>query len=341
MRAMAVVDYQRPLELLDLPVPDPADGELLVRVRYCGVCFSDVKTVTGHMPYSSSLKLPHVAGHEIAGVVAQTGPGTTLQTGQRVAIYNYWACGTCRSCRAGEETVCLNLRGWVGFTSPGGFQEYLVVPEKYALPLPDSIADEQAAALSCATGTSYRAVISRGKVAAGESVLVVGAGGVGLQALQVARAAGARVFATDVDQRKLARARELGATTPPEGTSDAAGWLRERTDGGADLVIEAAGKPESLALAGATARPGGRVVMVGYTVGERFPIPSSETVLGEVSYIGSRYVKRDELARAVELVASGAVNPALDEIFELRDANAALQRLTSGAACGRVVLRVS
>jgi D-arabinose 1-dehydrogenase-like Zn-dependent alcohol dehydrogenase len=162
-----------------------------------------------------------------------------------------------------------------------------------------------------------------------------------LQAIQVARAAGARVFAADIDQRKLARARELGATTPPEGTSDAAGWLRERTDGGADLVIEAAGKAESLALAGATARPGGRVVMVGYTVGERFPIPSSETVLGEVSYIGSRYVKRDELARAVELVASGAVNPALDEIFDLRDANAAMQRLTSGAACGRVVLRVS
>src|SRR5918911_147228 len=329
MRAMAVVDYERPLELLDLPVPTPGDGEVLVRVRYCGVCYSDVKTVTGHMPYSPTLKLPHVAGHEIAGVVEQAGPGTTLPVGQRVAIYNYWACGTCRSCRAGEETVCLNLRGWVGFTSPGGFQECLVVPEKYALPLPDSIPDEQAAALSCATGTSYRAVISRGKVAAGESVLVVGAGGVGLQAIQVARAAGAGVFATDVDERKLARARELGAATPPEDASDPAGWLREQTDGGADLVIEAAGEAESLALAGAAARPGGRVVMVGYTVGERFPIPSAETVLGEVTYIGSRYVKRDELTRAIELVASGAVRPALDEVFELRDANAALQRLVS------------
>lgn len=340
MRAMAVLDYERPLELLDLPVPTPGDGEVLVRVRYCGVCYSDVKTVTGHMPYSPTLKLPHVAGHEIAGEVESAGPGTRLHVGQRVAIYNYWACGTCRSCRAGEETVCLNLRGWVGFTSPGGFQEYLVVPEKYALPLPDSIPDQQAAALSCATGTSYRAVITRGKVAAGESVLVVGAGGVGLQAIQVARAAGGRVFAADVDARKLARARELGATTPPE-AAEAAGWLRERTEGGADLVIEAAGKAESLALAGAAVRLGGRVVMVGYTVGERFPIPSSETVLGEVSYIGSRYVKRDELSRAVELVASGAVTPALDEIFDLRDANAAMQRLTSGAACGRVVLRVS
>src|SRR5919206_2999384 len=237
MRAMAVVDYQRPLELVDLPVPTPGDGEVLVRVRYCGVCYSDVKTVSGHMPYSPTLKLPHVAGHEIAGVVESAGPGAALGVGQRVAIYNYWACGTCRSCRAGEETVCLTLRGWVGFTSPGGFQEYLVVPEKYALPLPDTIADEQAAALSCATGTSYRAVISRGKVAAGESVLVVGAGGVGLQAIQVARAAGARVFATDVDVRKLARARELGATTPPDDSlgsdSDVAGSVPERAGRGA------------------------------------------------------------------------------------------------------------
>src|SRR5919199_1188896 len=170
MRAMAVVDYERPLELLDLPVPMPGDGEVLVRVRYCGVCYSDVNTVTGHMPYSPALKLPHVAGHEIAGVVESAGPSTSLRSGQRVAVYNYWACGTCRSCRAGEETVCLNLRGWVG-----------------------------------------------------------------LQAIQVARAAGGGVFAADVDARKLARARELGATTAPEGV-ETLGWLRDRTDGGFDLV---------------------------------------------------------------------------------------------------------
>ena len=176
---MAVVDYGRPLALLDLPAPTPAAGEVLVRVRFCGVCYSDVKTTTGHMPFSPTLRLPHVAGHEVAGEVEAAGPGTSLSVGQRVAVYNYWACGTCRSCRAGEETVCLDLRGWVGFTSPGGFQEYLVVPERYALPLPASIPDEQAAALSCATGTSYRAVVTRGRVAAGETVVVVGAGGVG------------------------------------------------------------------------------------------------------------------------------------------------------------------
>src|SRR5207237_2464377 len=130
---------------------------------------------------------------------------------------------------------CLDLRGWVGFTSPGGFQQYLAVPEQYALPLPEAISPEQAAALSCATGTSYRAVVTRGRVAAGETVLVVGAGGVGLQAVQIARAAGARVLAVDVDARKLARPEACGAAASALADENAARWARQLTDGGADL----------------------------------------------------------------------------------------------------------
>src|SRR5262249_37092467 len=158
----------QPMQLLDLPTPEPRDGEVLLRVRCCGVCYSDLKTATGHMPYSASLKLPHVAGHEI---VAETVPDA-----QRVVVYNYWPCGRCRSCRGGRDTVCSDLLGWVGFTSPGGFQEYLCVPEQYVLPVPDSIPDEQAAAISCATGTSYRAIVTRGDVRPGEVVLIVGVG---------------------------------------------------------------------------------------------------------------------------------------------------------------------
>jgi D-arabinose 1-dehydrogenase-like Zn-dependent alcohol dehydrogenase len=305
------------------------------------VCYSDYKTSTGHMPFSEQLRLPHVAGHEIAGQVVEAGEGATLQTGQRVVVYNYWACGLCRSCRAGEETVCLDLRGWVGFTSPGGFQEYLCVPHQYALPLPDSIADEHAAALSCATGTSYRAIVTRGRVAAGEWVLIVGAGGVGLQAVQIARAAGARVLAVDVDERKLERARACGATATLAAGPGTAAWVRDMTGGGADLVVDAAGRQESLAVAADTVRPGGRVVMVGYAVGETRQIPSGETVLGEVSYIGTRYVKRDELMRAIDLAGAGLIQPAIDSVLDLEAANEALARLVSGDTTGRLVLRVA
>ena len=343
MRAMAIVDYARPLEPLDVDVPRPEPGTVLVRIRACGVCYSDYKTATGHMPFSARLKLPHVAGHEIVGDVVEAGPGvTTLQVGQRVVVYNYWACGRCRSCRAGEETVCLDLQGWVGFTSPGGFQEYLVVPEPYALPLPDTIPDVQAAALSCATGTSYRAVVSRGRVAAGESVLIVGVGGVGLQAVQIARAAGARVLAVDIDERKLQVARACGASATNLGGDNTADWVLDLTSGGGvDLVVDAAGRQDSLDLAARSVRPGGRVVMVGYAVGEQRRIPSSETVLGEVGYIGTRYVKRDELARAIELVACGAVLPAVDRVLDLEAANEAFACLLRGDAAGRIVLRVA
>jgi D-arabinose 1-dehydrogenase-like Zn-dependent alcohol dehydrogenase len=130
MKAMAVVDYARPLERIDLPVPEPGPGAVLVRILYCGVCYSDVKTATGRMPYSAELRLPHVPGHEIAGEVAAVGPGATLREGQRVVVYNYWGCGACRSCRAGEENLCLALRGWVGFTSPGGSRSTSPFPSR-------------------------------------------------------------------------------------------------------------------------------------------------------------------------------------------------------------------
>jgi propanol-preferring alcohol dehydrogenase len=259
-----------------------------------------------------------------------------------VVVYNYWACGRCRACSAGEENICLDLQGWVGFTTPGGFQEYLAVPESAVLPLPDCIPPERAATLSCAIGTSYRAVVTRGQVAPGATALVIGVGGVGLHAVQVARAAGARVLAVDVEPRKLEVAREYGAVAAALASPATARWVRENTDGaGTDLVLDTAGNRESLAMASTVVRIGGRVVLVGYTVGEAYPVPSAETVLGEVTYLGSRYVKRDELARAIQLVASGAVRPVVDTVLELEQANEAFARLQRGDPAGRVVLRVA
>jgi D-arabinose 1-dehydrogenase-like Zn-dependent alcohol dehydrogenase len=342
MRAMAVVDYARPLERLTLPRPSPGPGEVLVRVLYCGVCYSDFKTVTGRMAYSARLPLPHVAGHEISGEVAATGPGVTLPVGQRVVVYIYWGCGACRACRLGLEPLCAAPRGWVGFTTPGGFQEYLVVPASHVLPLPASVPPERAAALSCATGTSYRAVVTRGQVRPGETALVIGAGGVGLHTVQLARAAGARVLAVDVDARKLDAARACGAAATALADDAAAAWVRQHTAGaGADVVFDCAGRGASLALASAAVAPAGRVVLVGYTVGERYPIPSAETTLGEISYLGSRYVLRHELARAIQLVADGVIAPVVDSVLDLEEANRAFARLQGEGAAGRIVLKVA
>jgi 2-desacetyl-2-hydroxyethyl bacteriochlorophyllide A dehydrogenase len=343
MRNMAVVQFGRPLAPVDLEVPRPGPGEVLVRVLACGVCRSDLKIAGGHMPFSSSQRLPHVPGHEVSGEVAETGPGVELARGQRVVVHNYWGCGRCPYCVDGQENSCDALRGWVGFTSPGGFEEYLLVPADHLLPVPARVDPVQAATVSCALGTAYHAVVTRGAVRAGETVAVVGAGGVGLYAMQVARAAGARAVAVDVRESALEAARAVGAdaAVDPAGAPAAVGGLTRGR--GADVVVDCVGNPGGSALAVELVRKGGRLVQVGYvTDPQQYPtLPTDRVVLRELQVVGSRYVTRPELARALELVASGTLKPVVSRVVDLEQANEALEDVRQERAVGRVVVRVA
>ncbi|MFQ5857472.1 MAG: alcohol dehydrogenase catalytic domain-containing protein [Anaerolineae bacterium] len=341
MRAMAVTDYTAPLQLVDLPEPKVQPGLVLIRILACGVCYSDLKTARGHMPYSPTLRLPHVPGHEICGEVVEAGPDTGFQAGDRVVVYNYWSCGCCAYCRMGRENLCQALQGWVGFTTPGGFEEFLAVPADRLLPLPDGITSEQAATVSCATGTGYRAVVTRGRVQPGETVVVLGVGGVGLHALQVARAAGARPLAVDIDRRKLEAAERLGAAGVALAGEEATTLVRDHTAGlGADVVVDTVGHEETLRQAAELTRRGGRVIGVGYIVGGFSRIPTDEFVLREIEFLGSRYVQRHELERVLRLVAAGQVQPVVDDVLPLEAANEALERLERGQVVGRIVLSI-
>ena len=350
MRAMAVAQYGAPLRLLDLPRPAPGPGQLLVRVLGCGVCRSDLKIADGVMPFSPSLRLPHVPGHEIAGEIVEFGPPEDgrarggLRTGDRVVVYNYWGCRTCEHCQAGDENLCERLRGWTGFTSPGGFQEYLVVPDDCVLPLPANVPPEHGGPLSCALGTAYHAVVTQGGVRAGESVAVLGAGGVGLHAVQVVRAAGARALAVDLQRHRLDAARVAGAEGAFPAGADAAVAVREATGGrGADVVVDTVGHHGSLLASTDLVRKGGRVVLVGYTVvpADYPPLPSERVVLGQLTVTGSRYVTRRELRRAFDLVARGFVRPIVAEEVPLERANDALAMVREDRVTGRVVVRVA
>jgi alcohol dehydrogenase len=342
MRAMVVVRYGAPLEMADLPMPSPGPGQVLVRIIGCGVCRSDLKVVAGAMPFSATLPLPHVPGHEISGEIVALGSDARGRVGDRVVVYHYWACRTCAYCQAGEENLCTDLQGWSGFTTPGGFQEYLSVPDDCVLPLPANVAPEHGGPLTCALGTAYHAVVGRGAVRAGETAVVLGAGGVGLQVVQIAKASGATVFAVDVQDHRLRAARAAGADdafTAAEAGDRVRGATARH---GADLVIDTVGHRGSLQTSAGLVRSGGRVVVVGYTTepGEYPAMPTERLVLGQLTVLGSRYATRLELRQALSLVARGLVHPVISGEVPLERANEALAMVREDRATGRVVVRI-
>jgi 2-desacetyl-2-hydroxyethyl bacteriochlorophyllide A dehydrogenase len=334
MKAMAVVDYNGPLRPVNIPLPERGPGDVIVRVRYCGVCGSDVKIAHGQMGFSAELPLPHVAGHEIVGVVAEAGSDAPIQPGTRVVVYDYETCGSCPSCRAGCETTCTSLRRRIGFTDTGGFAEGIVVPWQLAVPLPDAIDDRSASALACAIATAFRAVATRGQVAAGERVLVSGAGGVGIHAAQIAHARGAHVVAFDPSAAARRMAGSLGFETTDPGAN-------RRAAAKFDAVIETSGAPAAISRLVPLLNPGGRIVLVGYSPGQPSETDAESLVLAETAILGSRFATRDDLHAAVGLLAIGAIRSVVTEEYAFADANRALDAVQAGRAVGRVTIRVS
>jgi len=331
---MVVSRYGEALELADLPAPALRPGTARLEILTCGVCFSDLKTARGRMPFSDALPLPHVCGHEICARVLETDPPGALEPGTIVVVYHVWPCRRCGRCRAGQEQLCRQPEAWAGFTHPGGFQEQLVAPLDRLTEVPAAIDPIHAAPLTCALGTAYRAVLTRGGVTGGTTVAVIGLGGVGIHALQIAHAAGARAAGLDISERAIAVARELGLRA------------RHASDGngrgeGIDVVVDTVGSAATMQQAERLVRPGGRVVVVGYGVGSSFELPSARFVLEEIEVVGSRYVARDELERAIRLVADGRVQTVVDRVLPLEQANDALAALEAGEVAGRIVLNVA
>lgn len=341
MRAMAVTEYGAPLEKIKVPEPKLSADHALIEVLTCGVCFSDVKTARGQMPFSEELKLPHLPGHEICGQVLDTDPPGALATGTKVVVYHVWPCRVCSRCRAGEDNICINPQAWAGFTHPGGFQDRLVVPLDRLVAVPDSIDPVHAAPMTCALGTAYRATVTTGGVAAGSRVIVIGLGGVGIHVLQIARAAGAQAVGLDTSQQAVNVARGLGLDARRADDFDTHGQLVAESGGEeVDVVIDTVGYEHTVQQADRLVRPGGRIVAVGYSPTINFSLPSPRFVLEEIQLLGSRYVRLDELERAIMLVADGRVEIIIDSVKPLEAANEAFDSLEAGDVVGRIVLDV-
>jgi len=341
MRAMAVTEYGAPLEKIEVLEPKLLPGHALIEVLTCGVCFSDVKTSRGQMPFSEELELPHPPGHEICGQVLDTDPPGAFELGTKVVVYHVWPCRVCSRCRAGEDNICVDPQAWVGFTHPGGFQDRLVVPLDRLVAIPDSIDPVYAAPMTCALGTAYRATVTRGEVTAGSHAVVIGLGGVGIHTLQIAHAAGALAVGLDTSQKAIDAARDLGLDARRVGGPDVPEQLVDESGGeGVDTVIDTVGHEDTILQADRLVRPGGRIVAVGYSPQTNFSLPSPRFVLEEIQLLGSRYVRLDELERAITLVSEGRVKTVVDRVKPLEAVNEALEALEAGDVVGRVVLDV-
>jgi acryloyl-coenzyme A reductase len=338
---MAVREYGEPLERLELPEPELTAGYALLEVLTCGVCFTDVKTSRGRQPYSDRLTLPHVPGHEICARVVRADP-PVLEPGTVVVVYHLWPCGRCGRCRAGVEQLCQNPVGWTGFMTPGGFQQRLAAPIDRLTVVPPEIDPVEAAPLTCAIGTSYRAVVTRAGVRAGTTA-VVGLGGVGIHALQIVHAVGARAIGIDVSERAREVAGELGLEALDAADTHVEDRVTEISGGdGVDVVIDTVGSESTLGRAFRLVRPAGRIVGVGYSVESNLgSVPTARFVLEEIELVGSRYVARDELDDVVRMVADGRVRPVIDRVIPLERANEALTALEDGDVVGRIVLDVA
>lgn len=291
------------------------------------------------MPYSASLPLPHVAGHEVSGRVVEVNGPSRLRPGDRVVAYHVWGCHRCAACRRGDEHLCTDLVAWMGFTHPGGFREYITAPVEYLLPVPESIPPTVAPALTCAMGTAYRAVAVRGRILPGEVVAVLGLGGVGIHAALIAQSAGAHVIGVDVGEAKLEGARAAGLRSVLE-SAEAPARIAELAPDGVDAVLETTGVPALLETARGLLRPGGRIVAVGYHVGEQMGVSSDQLVLLEQSVIGSRYASRVDMEHVIRMVAHGTVRPVIDEVLPLERLNEGIERLEAGQVKGRLVFQV-
>lgn len=336
MRAAVVTDFRKPLQVLDLPLPTPGPDEVLVRVEVTGLCHTDIHAARGEWPVKPSP--PFVPGHEGVGHVEALGSAVTSRTvGDRVAIaWLAYACGQCRSCVSGWETLCLQQRN-AGYSVNGTMAEYVVVPAAYATPVPDGISSTDAAPLTCAGVTTYKAIKVAG-VQAAETVAVFGVGGLGHLAVQYARLAGGLVVGVDVEDAKLAMATELGADHVVNArVEDPVAAVQAL--GGADVAVALAVSAASFDQAFRSLRRGGRLVCVGLPAdGAAMAVPIFDLVLGGKSVIGSIVGTRQDLADVFALHAAGRTRVITVE-RQLDEVNESMDDVLAGRVPARVVLR--
>jgi S-(hydroxymethyl)glutathione dehydrogenase/alcohol dehydrogenase len=363
MKAVVLEKVGEPMRVEEIPRPEPLAEETLIRVAACGICHSDLHVAKGELKFP----LPCVPGHEISGTVEALGPGVLgLKPGDRVVASFIMPCGRCASCARGRDDLCepffaMNrLKGvlydgtsrlrradgsFLAMYSMGGLAEFAVVPATDVFPIPSPLPFQESCILGCAIMTAYGAVKNQAAIRPGETVAVVGAGGVGSNVIQLARLFGAsEVIAVDVRDDKLEAARKLGAARGVNGAKgDAVEQVNALTGGrGVDVAIEALGRPETVGSAFQMTRDGGRTVVIGLAAGAATAsIEITRLVRRGIRLMGSYGCRvRTDMPELVDLAARGLIDLAspISRRYRLDQSDEAYRALAKGEIVGRAIV---
>ena len=312
MRAVIYESFAEPLTLQEVADPVPSDDGVVIRVQACGICRSDWHGWMGNDP---DITLPHVPGHELAGVIEAIGKDVSRwKPGERVTVPFVGGCGKCPQCQSGNHQVC-DHQFQPGFTHWGAFAQYVAInyADTNLVGLADSLEYTTAASLGCRFATSFRGIVAQGQVRADEWVAVHGCGGVGLSAIMIASALGASPVGVDIDEKKLQLAAAMGAvaTINAAEIKDVPKAILEATSGGAHLSMDALGSPVTCTNSIACLRKRGRHVQVGLMLGDhaRPSIPMDRVISAELQILGSHGMQAHAYPDMLQMIEAGTLKP--------------------------------
>jgi len=342
MRAAIYHEFGGPIFIQSVPDPKPSPTGVVLEVKACGICRSDWHGWMGNDP---DIKLPHVPGHELSGVIAEVGSDVRkFKIGDRVTLPFVCGCGACEQCLSGNQQIC-DRQFQPGFTAWGGFAEYVAIDYADAnlVRLPDEIDFVTAASLGCRFATSFRAVVDQGKAEPGQWVLVHGCGGVGLSAIMIAAAFGARVVAIDIDDAKLEFARSIGAEVAVNSSkTDPVRAVLDATDGGVHISIDALGHPDILINSISSLRKRGKHIQVGIMEAGQHssPVPVDKIVARELEIIGSHGMQAHRYPEMLAMIVDGNLQPRkqIGKTISLDEAGDFLMRMNEFQDVGVTVI---
>jgi alcohol dehydrogenase len=343
MKALLVESFQQKPIITSVPDPQSPDFGVVLEVKATGLCRSDWH---GWMGHDSDIRLPHVPGHEFAGVIREVGKGVkNWKVGDRVTVPFVCACGTCSTCQSGNQQICED-QFQPGFTHWGSFAEYVAVyrADTNLVRLPDSVSFEAAASLGCRFATSFRGVVAQGKVSGGQWVAVHGCGGVGLSAIMIASALGAKVLAIDISEEKLAMAKNAGADILLNGktSQNIPAEIIELTKGGAHVSIDALGSMTTCYNSIACLRKRGKHIQIGLMAGDQSnpPIPMHLVIAKELEILGSHGMQAHAYPEMMQMILTGKIKPQalIGRRISLDQAVEALTQMDSFQETGMVMI---